>query len=122
MGNFFNDRNSGRRGGGRSERPSMHEAVCDKCGRDCEVPFRPSGDKPIYCSRCFENVSPKRESRDYRGGGSSSYKGGGSSSVDLSPLKEQLSGINSKLETLIEIMTPKEKEVKPKRVVKKAKK
>jgi len=40
--------------GGRSDRPEMFDAVCDQCGKDCKVPFRPSGDKPIYCSACFD--------------------------------------------------------------------
>ena len=31
----------------------MHRVTCDKCGEACEVPFRPTGDKPVYCSRCF---------------------------------------------------------------------
>jgi CxxC-x17-CxxC domain-containing protein len=54
-------------GGGRSDRPEMFDAVCDQCGKDCRVPFRPSGDKPIYCSECFET---KRDDggRDDRGG------------------------------------------------------
>lgn len=64
-----NNRGGGRsyRDGGRSERPEMFSAVCDQCGRDCEVPFKPSGDKPIYCSDCFES---KRDDggRDSRGG------------------------------------------------------
>ena len=37
----------GNRGGDR-ERPQMHSAVCDDCGNNCEVPFRPTGDKPIF--------------------------------------------------------------------------
>ncbi|MBU1164092.1 hypothetical protein KKA15_00845 [Patescibacteria group bacterium] len=45
----------------------MHHAVCDKCGKDCEVPFKPTGDKPIYCSDCFKNVEPKRSGgRDFQ--------------------------------------------------------
>lgn len=55
-------------GGGRGgDRPEMFDAVCDQCGKDCRVPFRPSGDKPIYCSECFET---KRDDggRDDRGG------------------------------------------------------
>lgn len=43
----------GGRGGDR-ERPEMHRATCNECGKSCEVPFRPSGDKPVYCSECFE--------------------------------------------------------------------
>jgi CxxC-x17-CxxC domain-containing protein len=35
------------------ERPQMYEAVCSDCGKRCEVPFRPTGDKPVYCSQCF---------------------------------------------------------------------
>jgi len=33
----------------------MHRAVCDNCGKECEVPFRPTQGKPVYCSNCFEN-------------------------------------------------------------------
>jgi CxxC-x17-CxxC domain-containing protein len=43
-----------RRNSRRSERKEMFDAVCDKCGKDCKVPFKPSSDKPIYCSDCFE--------------------------------------------------------------------
>jgi CxxC-x17-CxxC domain-containing protein len=25
----------------------MHKAVCAECGKDCEVPFKPSGDRPV---------------------------------------------------------------------------
>ncbi|MCH7616731.1 MAG: zinc-ribbon domain containing protein [Chloroflexi bacterium] len=37
-------------GGGARE---LHPAVCAQCGKDTEVPFRPSGDRPVYCSDCF---------------------------------------------------------------------
>ena len=50
-----NDRGYNNDRGGRSDRPEMHDAVCDECGKDCQVPFRPSGNKPVYCSKCFEN-------------------------------------------------------------------
>jgi CxxC-x17-CxxC domain-containing protein len=49
-------RDSGRRSfGGDRERPQMHEAICSDCGKRCEVPFKPTGDKPVYCSQCFTN-------------------------------------------------------------------
>jgi CxxC-x17-CxxC domain-containing protein len=32
----------------------MYNAMCDECGHACKVPFRPTGDKPVYCSNCFE--------------------------------------------------------------------
>ena len=39
----------GRSDYGRDRDRQMYSAVCDKCGKDCQVPFKPSGDKPIYC-------------------------------------------------------------------------
>ncbi|MDO8626413.1 MAG: hypothetical protein Q7K39_03070 [Candidatus Magasanikbacteria bacterium] len=33
----------------------MFQAVCSQCGNDCEVPFKPTGERPIYCSNCFKN-------------------------------------------------------------------
>ena len=35
------------------ERGEMHSVVCDKCGKNCEVPFRPTPGKPVYCDECF---------------------------------------------------------------------
>ena len=43
--------------GGRRERPEMHQAICAECGKKCEVPFKPTSDKPVYCSNCFEKQS-----------------------------------------------------------------
>jgi CxxC-x17-CxxC domain-containing protein len=44
-------------GGGNSGYSSgpreMFSATCSSCGREAQVPFRPSGAKPVYCSDCF---------------------------------------------------------------------
>lgn len=54
------------RGGG--ERREMFKATCAECGRPCEVPFRPSGDRPVYCKDCFAAMGPQeRGNRDDRG-------------------------------------------------------
>ncbi len=47
----------GNRGG--NDRPELHQATCASCGKTCEVPFRPTGDRPVYCRDCFNN--PDRE-------------------------------------------------------------
>lgn len=52
----------GRGGGGRRE---MHKAVCSNCGKNCEVPFEPTGGKPVYCSECFEKKNGGGESRRF---------------------------------------------------------
>jgi len=36
----------------RQER-EMFPAVCASCGKETTVPFRPSGEKPVYCRECF---------------------------------------------------------------------
>ena len=44
-------------GGGSSfeRRPQqMYPAICGQCGKDTQVPFQPRGDRPVYCSTCFE--------------------------------------------------------------------
>ncbi len=48
-GNRFNSR-----GGGGSFQPrEMHKAKCSECGNDCEVPFKPTEGKPVYCRECY---------------------------------------------------------------------
>ncbi len=42
------------RGRSNYEEKRMYETVCEKCGNTCEVPFRPTGGKPVYCSDCFQ--------------------------------------------------------------------
>jgi CxxC-x17-CxxC domain-containing protein len=53
-------------GGGYSSRGprEMFSATCSSCGQEAQVPFQPSGDKPVYCSACFE----KRRGSDRSGG------------------------------------------------------
>lgn len=31
----------------------MYEATCANCGNPARVPFKPRGDKPVYCADCF---------------------------------------------------------------------
>jgi CxxC-x17-CxxC domain-containing protein len=45
------------RSGGASRAPrQMFPAVCAQCGKETEVPFEPRGDRPVYCSDCFNKV------------------------------------------------------------------
>ncbi len=31
----------------------LHKAICADCKKGCEVPFKPSGERPVYCKDCF---------------------------------------------------------------------
>ena len=44
-------------GGGDRQQREMFQAVCAECGADTEVPFRPSGNRPVYCRDCFRKNS-----------------------------------------------------------------
>lgn len=77
--------------------PEMHEVTCDKCKKQCEVPFKPTKGKPVFCSDCFRkdgDSSPRNrfepENRDT------------ASQPETSP--EQLNEINAKLDKILEIL------------------
>ena len=48
---FGGDRRFSGSGGGR---PAMHQATCGECGASCEVPFKPTGSRPVFCNNCFK--------------------------------------------------------------------
>jgi len=51
------DRFSGNRGGGFGgfQNKEMHKAICADCGKECEVPFKPTEGRPVYCRDCYRN-------------------------------------------------------------------
>jgi CxxC-x17-CxxC domain-containing protein len=113
----------GNRGGDRGP-VTMHKAVCDECQKSCEVPFRPSGDKPIFCNECFSSKkgaddrgprkdfggdrAPRREFNDRP-----SFSKPVSAPVG-DDTKKLLSEMNSKLDRLVSAI---EKITQPKSVI-----
>jgi CxxC-x17-CxxC domain-containing protein len=41
-----------RRGDGPRER-TYTKAICADCNKECEIPFKPSDERPVYCKECF---------------------------------------------------------------------
>lgn len=81
----------------RRERPrfedkQMHSAVCAKCGEDCQVPFRPTGDKPVFCSGCFG-----KNDTGSAGGRSNGSKG-------CEDTAKQIKRLEDKLDKIIEML------------------
>lgn len=103
-------------GGGRDGgRPAMHQATCSECGASCEVPFRPTGSRPVFCNNCFGKQGGGRD-----GGRPPRFEGERherprfedrkTDSVSSSgPVVEQIKILNAKIDKLIEILTPKKK-------------
>lgn len=46
--------------GGKTPR-QMHPAACADCDQMTEVPFQPRGDRPVYCSTCYNKIRPPRQ-------------------------------------------------------------
>ena len=67
----FDDNNSGRPrssgGGGGFNRKfrfndqprEMHKATCEECKQECEVPFKPTEGRPVYCKDCYSKRKPR---------------------------------------------------------------
>lgn len=72
----------------------MYKVVCGSCGRDCEVPFRPSGDRPVFCSNCFEKNRGTTATRRFEDRSSRPLQN-----------NEQLNAINTKLDKILAILT-----------------
>ncbi|MBP9760608.1 MAG: hypothetical protein KBD24_04600, partial [Candidatus Pacebacteria bacterium] len=77
---FGGDRGSGNGrsfGGARheSDRAPMHHAICSECRKECEVPFRPTADRPVFCPDCFRGRRDDAP-RPTRDGGDTRDRGG----------------------------------------------
>jgi CxxC-x17-CxxC domain-containing protein len=62
---FFGKSRGGDRSTDREQR--MFKAVCSDCHKSCDVPFKPSSDKPVFCRDCF-SAKRDRETREYKAG------------------------------------------------------
>ena len=88
-------RSRGGFGGGRDRRDMAPcDAVCAKCGKNCQVPFKPRGDKPVYCSACFG------EQRDNAPRSAPSFNAPAAPNVSA----EQFQQLNKKLDKILEVL------------------
>ena len=49
-----------RRGGSDRGPREMTKIICSDCGKEDEVPFKPTEGRPVYCRECFEKHRPPR--------------------------------------------------------------
>jgi len=115
MGDF--NRNRDRRPGGGGFRPrfndrgsnrgpvEMHSAICNNCGKECQVPFQPTSGKPVYCSNCF---SEKRgfDARRLEGRTPQRPHFEENRPINTGISKDQLEALNSKLDKILQLLTP----------------
>lgn len=65
---------------------AMHKAMCTECGNPCEVPFKPTGSKPVFCTNCFK-------------------KGPHAGKKATEQHKEQFEILNVKIDRILKILT-----------------
>jgi CxxC-x17-CxxC domain-containing protein len=104
----------------RDDRPqTMFKTVCSDCGKECEVPFKPNGSKPVFCRDCFQgkrrfegpkenNFPPRRPSFDDRG---PQHQGPPPPPAH----REDFAMLNAKLDRILNLLTVKV--VKPEVVI-----
>ena len=117
-------------GGGRDmDRPrEMHRATCGECGKSCEVPFRPTGEKPVYCLDCFggkesapsRSFDNKRESFSRPAPSFAPRPAPSAPDGRIDDIKRQMETIASKLDKLIDAVHASIKPAAPAVAVKSA--
>ena len=104
---FFNNNSRDSRDSGPRE---MHDAVCAECNKNCQVPFKPTGDKPIKCSDCFKKSDPGGRTGDRGARGGFGDRGGRSTFSDRPKPKPQidytkhLESISAKMDKIIRLL------------------
>lgn len=110
----------------------LFKATCTTCGKPCEVPFRPNGQKPVLCRDCFaaKNTSPsgndnfKRNDRDSQARPNLKSENRNDSfrppvaqhhsDRDHSELTKKVAALESKLNEILTILKQPKPEVKEK--------
>ncbi len=96
----------------RSEKPQLHSAICSDCGKDCEVPFKPTGERPVFCNDCFRKQKEAGGAPKFGGGHggdrfarpSFSKPAAAPAPVNFGQFKEQLEMLNNKLDKILQVL------------------
>jgi len=109
--------------------PEMFSATCTDCNKRCDVPFKPSSDKPVYCSACFGMKKSANESRGQDNNRGREDRGShnertdftrpqreqrspsydntrGRSDDGIADLKKQITGLELKLNRILDLINP----------------
>ena len=90
---------------------TMHAATCSGCGNECQVPFKPNGKKPVFCSACYvreeksEGFGEKSNFYEKK----SAYQSRPHARPDSRPslngiTTEQYKTLNAKLDTILKLL------------------
>ena len=118
----YTENDNDRPGYGRRNRggPEMFRTTCDECGNSCEVPFKPTMGKPVYCRECFDTTGPNPDRASGKSFGKKDYKSKGEKSGGYSESRPagdsgtvstaQYDKLNEKLDKILKLLSEKEEE------------
>ncbi len=87
--------------GGRSE---MFQTICAKCGKSCEVPFKPSGSKPVFCRDCYTKDPGARDPNRFQD--KPTFKPNFEKRDPIKPQRNpQLDALERKVDQILKILT-----------------
>jgi CxxC-x17-CxxC domain-containing protein len=92
--------------GPRKEGVELFDAICSKCGKACQVPFRPNGQKPVYCRACFGSPANAPAGREnfVRRDAPMTTPAPRNENRELVDLKQQLGVVNSKIDSILKTL------------------
>ena len=94
-GSRFNRNDNGsrfNRGSEDNRSRETYKATCGDCGNECQIPFKPKYDRPVYCKECFQDHKPQERSGDSRFNRGPSYGRNDRSSGYRGPRDDRSSG------------------------------
>lgn len=92
-----------------NDRQEMYSATCANCGKQCEVPFRPTGSKPVLCRECFQN----NRSSDSRRSEERFDRQPSNRSNNAPDYTTQFEQLNAKLNRILDMLTQRTVDVSP---------
>jgi CxxC-x17-CxxC domain-containing protein len=97
----FGDRDGGRPAGRSAGPMTLHDAICAECSKECKVPFKPNGKKPVYCVDCFKQMegAGDREDRGRERGGFDRRP-----SFGMRPSNDGIAELNRKVDRILRIL------------------
>lgn len=101
--------NKGGKSFGNNDDREMFQATCSGCGKPCQVPFKPSFGKPVFCDECFTKTrngeTPMRSNSYSDRGDRGARPAPASSTANTDVLARQMQVIAGKLDTLIDLVS-----------------
>jgi len=77
----------------------LHSATCSQCKQTCEVPFKPAGNLPVFCSVCYKSNGGTTDTFVRK-----SFDGNGVTNTGSTITSSQFETLNAKLDKILGLL------------------